>query len=55
MNVPVVVVGLEVEEQPTSIEELPVTRRVDFELSREALSTMLDGLGKIRDQLSAMG
>jgi len=29
-------------------------KKVDFELSKEALGTMLDGLGKIRDQLSLM-
>jgi hypothetical protein len=55
MKVPVALVGFQIEDQPTTSASLPETRRVDFELSREALSTMLDGLGKIRDQLSAMG
>jgi hypothetical protein len=55
LKVPVAIVGFQIEDQPTSTSSLPATQRVDFELSREALSTMLDGLGKIRDQLSAMG
>lgn len=33
----------------------PAVEKVGFELSKEALQTMLDGLSRIRDQLSAMG
>ena len=55
MNVPSVIVQLKVEEQATRVGEMPKVSNVDFELSREALGTMLDGLGKIKEQLSAMG
>jgi hypothetical protein len=50
-----VVMSLLVEEQQTSARQLPDIRTVDFELSREALETVIDGLGKIRDQLGRMG
>jgi hypothetical protein len=33
---------------------MPGTSAVQFELSKPALSTMLDGLSKIRDQLSSI-
>jgi hypothetical protein len=46
--------SLQVEDAPSSTNALPDTRQVQFELSREALETMIDGLGKIRDQLAAM-
>ena len=55
MQKPSVIVALNVEDQPTSTHELPATRTVEFELNREALETVIDGLGKIRDQLSKMG
>ncbi len=46
--------SLQVEDIATTTKSLPDTRQVQFELSREALETMIDGLGKIRDQLGAM-
>eukprot|EP00598_Pedospumella_elongata_P009744 CAMPEP_0184998538 /NCGR_PEP_ID=MMETSP1098-20130426/62647_1 /TAXON_ID=89044 /ORGANISM="Spumella elongata, Strain CCAP 955/1" /LENGTH=195 /DNA_ID=CAMNT_0027525371 /DNA_START=36 /DNA_END=623 /DNA_ORIENTATION=- len=55
MQRPSIIVALNVEDQPTNINEMPNTRTVEFELSREALETVIDGLGKIRDQLSKMG
>ncbi len=55
MQRPSVIVALNVEDQPTNINEMPNMRTVEFELSREALETVIDGLGKIRDQLSKMG
>ena len=54
MNVPSVLLELAVERQPTRTDEMPGTEKVAMELSRETLETLLDGLGKIRDQLSAM-
>jgi hypothetical protein len=33
---------------------MPGTRDVQFELDKETLATMLDGLGKIRDQLAGL-
>lgn len=55
MQKPSVIVALNVEDQASSAHELPATRTVEFELNREALETVIDGLGKIRDQLSKMG
>ena len=42
------------EETPLSVESVPQVSGVNVELSKETLDTMLDGLGKIRDQLSAV-
>jgi hypothetical protein len=55
MQKPNVIVALNIEDQPTSSGQLPSTRTVEFEMNREALETVIDGLGKIRDQLSKMG
>jgi len=33
---------------------MPGIRHVNFELTKETLETMLDGLGKIKDQLSSI-
>mmetsp|Transcript_12530 Transcript_12530/g.27834 ORF Transcript_12530/g.27834 Transcript_12530/m.27834 type:complete len:209 (-) Transcript_12530:49-675(-) len=51
---PSVFVALNIEQTPTHV-QLPAVRTVQFELSREGLETVVDGLGKIRDQLSKMG
>jgi len=55
MQRPNMIVALNVENQPSSTHSMPDTRTIEFELSREALETVIDGLGKIRDQLSKMG
>ena len=55
MNIPSVLVELEIEQTPCSTNFPPSVEKVPFELSAQALSTMLDGLGRIRDQLGAMG
>lgn len=58
MEAPSVIISLDVEgsaSTPAGALEMPDTRTVDFEVSREALETVIDGLGKIRDQLSKMG
>jgi hypothetical protein len=36
------------------VQEGDKPRKVNFELSQETLQAMLDGLGKIRDQLNAV-
>ena len=35
-------------------DQMPSLRSVNVEFSRETLDTMLDGLGRIRDQLSSV-
>ena len=41
----------QVDEEATSTLEMPGTRDVSFELSKQSIHTMLEGLGKIKDQL----
>jgi hypothetical protein len=54
MNVPTVLVQLKIKDTPTKLTEEPSTSNVVFEMSKEALETMLEGLGQIRDQLSGL-
>ncbi len=54
MSVPTVLVGMKVQDTPTHVGVVPDVKDVQFELSKEALQTMLDGLNKIRDQLGAI-
>ena len=51
MSVPTVIVKLKVQPEATRAGELSPIRNVQFELTKEALGTMLDGLRKIREQL----
>jgi len=44
----------QVQETADQVGQMPATSCVNVELSKEALDTMLDGLGKIRDQLSSV-
>lgn len=54
MSVPTVVLGLTVEEQPDNANAMPKAKTVNFELSREELSTMLTGMKQIAEQLSKL-
>jgi len=54
MAVPTVFVEMKLQETPEEKEVMPGVKDVQFELSKEALATMLDGLGKIRDQLGSI-
>lgn len=54
MQIPAVLMTLKVENTPSQALKMPETTQLQFELSREALGTMIDGLGKIRDQLASM-
>jgi len=44
----------QVQETADQVGQMPATSCVNVELSKETLDTMLDGLGKIRDQLSSV-
>jgi hypothetical protein len=44
----------QIQEAPTHADVLPSSRSVSFEMNKETLETMLDGLGKIRDQLASI-
>ncbi|XP_022082846.1 COMM domain-containing protein 9-like [Acanthaster planci] len=54
MSVPTCVLQLKVQENPTRVDTAPETSTMNVELSKETLDTMLDGLGKIRDQLNSV-
>lgn len=43
-----------VQENAREQNAMPAVRRLNVELTKEKLDTMLDGLGKIRDQLSSV-
>lgn len=43
-----------VQENAAEKNAMPAVRRLNVELTKEKLDTMLDGLGKIRDQLSSV-
>lgn len=44
----------QIREDPSLCGDRPSVSAVTVELSKETLDTMLDGLGRIRDQLSAV-
>lgn len=44
----------QVQENATHVKSLPDVSNINVELSKETLDTMLDGLTKIRDQLSSV-
>ena len=54
LSIPTALVDLKVQAQPTSSGMMPTTQVVSFEMNRETVSTMLEGLHKIRDTLGAM-
>lgn len=54
MSVPTVLVQLQVEKSPSRVDEETQHENVTFELDRATLETMLEGLGRIRDQLNTI-
>ncbi|KAL9955939.1 hypothetical protein ACROYT_G037344 [Oculina patagonica] len=54
MSMPTCIMQLQVQENATEQNCMPAVRRLNVELTKEKLDTMLDGLGKIRDQLSSV-
>jgi COMM domain containing 9 len=54
MDVPSVMLQLGIAEEQAQAETMSKTRKVNIELTKESLDTMLEGLGRIRDQLSTM-
>mmetsp|Transcript_37943 Transcript_37943/g.65035 ORF Transcript_37943/g.65035 Transcript_37943/m.65035 type:complete len:135 (-) Transcript_37943:40-444(-) len=51
ISVPTVLVAMKVNDE---LNEKKTSQIVNFELSKESLSAMLEGLGKIRDQLNSV-
>lgn len=54
MSAPAVLVELTVQQPPERADIMPPTRHVAFEMNKETLDTMLDGLRRIRDQLASV-
>ncbi|XP_068673677.1 COMM domain-containing protein 9-like [Montipora foliosa] len=54
MSMPTCIMQLQVQENAAEQNAMPAVRRLNVELTKEKLDTMLDGLGKIRDQLSSV-
>ncbi|EDO35919.1 predicted protein, partial [Nematostella vectensis] len=54
MSIPTCIMQLQVEETASHGGSMPTVRCLNVELTKEKLDTMLDGLGKIRDQLSSV-
>ncbi|BFZ05063.1 hypothetical protein BsWGS_08102 [Bradybaena similaris] len=54
MSVPTCILNLQIKKSPTHVNMSSETENVNVELSKETLDTMLDGLGKIRDQLASV-
>lgn len=54
-SIPSIQLSLTIEEEPKSTSLLPlISNDVSFEVTREALETMIEGLSKIREQLNSM-
>ncbi|XP_078540805.1 COMM domain-containing protein 9 [Lissotriton helveticus] len=54
MAVPTCLLQMKIQEDASLCGDEPLVSAVTVELSKETLDTMLDGLGRIRDQLSAV-
>ncbi|XP_052798413.1 COMM domain-containing protein 9-like isoform X3 [Mya arenaria] len=54
MSVPTCILQMKVQENPLRVDQVADVSTVNVELSKETLDTMLDGLSKIRDQLSSV-
>ncbi|XP_051885193.1 COMM domain-containing protein 9 isoform X2 [Pristis pectinata] len=54
MAVPTCLLQMKIQDDATVCRDKPTISTVSLELSKEKLDTMLDGLGRIRDQLSAV-
>ena len=52
MAKPSAMLNLSIRQQPDRENEIPGIKNVDFEMDRETLDVVVDGLGKIRDQLN---
>ncbi|XP_006821404.1 COMM domain-containing protein 9-like [Saccoglossus kowalevskii] len=54
MSMPTCILQLKVQETAKRVDTVPDVSSLSVELSKETLDTMLDGLSKIRDQLSSV-
>ncbi|EDV29431.1 uncharacterized protein TRIADDRAFT_51748 [Trichoplax adhaerens] len=54
MAMPTCIMQLKIQQNQEETKLLPPQQCINLELSKETIDTMLDGLGKIRDQLSSV-
>jgi len=54
MSVPSVIVQLQVEETPTKVDQQLGVRNINFELTKDAIEIMLEGLQQIKKQLDSI-
>jgi len=54
MSAASLLLSLRIQDTPTSVGIMPAARNVQLELGPQELNTMLDGLTKIKEQLSAI-
>jgi len=55
MSIPSVQMSMQIENEHSNIESMPEVSNVVFEISAESVQTIIEGLGKIREQLSLIG
>ena len=53
--IPTVVLSLQIEDQPTTVNCIPTTTMIPVECNYNAIETILEGLNKIKEQLNSMG
>ena len=51
MSVPTALVQMKIQDLPTTEDEMAPTRSMNFEVSKDTIATMLDGMGKILEQM----
>lgn len=54
MSIPTALVQMKIEDVATDSNQIAPMRAVNFEVSKETISTMLDGMGKILEQLNSV-
>jgi hypothetical protein len=54
MSVPTAMVQMKVQDVPQSVDQMAPTRTVTFEASKDTISTILDGMGKILEQMESL-
>eukprot|EP00055_Hartaetosiga_balthica_P004022 m.9797 g.9797 ORF g.9797 m.9797 type:complete len:196 (+) comp3558_c0_seq1:40-627(+) len=54
VSIPTALISMTVEGQSSTLSHVPQAEHIYFEATKHTLETMLDGLGKIRDQLASV-
>jgi len=54
MSVPTALVQMKIQDLPTSVNEMATLQSVTFEVTKDTIETMLDGMGKILEQMDSI-